>query len=126
MGVEEQKRNPLTIEELKKKYPYLYVNWRRAELPDEYIDWVYEVPNTNGESFISEDGFAYDKKDLRFIDYDIININPRESYLIMDCLSYVLDKMDKEKIDYLYCNYSVEEIAKCAQRFGNMNLKNQW
>ena len=66
MGVEEQKRNPLTIEELKKKYPNLHVNWRRAELPDGYIDWVYEVPNTNTESFLSEDGFAYDKKDLRF------------------------------------------------------------
>lgn len=122
----QEKRNLMTLEDLKNKYPNLHVNWRRAELPDGYIDWVYEVPNTNGESFISEDGFAYDKKDLRFIDYDFIKITPRESYMIMDCLSYAIGKMDKEDIDYLYCNYSVEEIANCAQYFGKMNLKNQW
>ena len=60
------------------------------------------------------------------VDKDTIEITARESYLIMDCLSYVLGKMDKEHIDYLYCNYSVEEIANCVQRFGKMNLKNQW
>ena len=29
----------------------------------------------------------------------------------------------KENIDYLFCNYSKEEIAKIGQRFGNLNLK---
>jgi hypothetical protein len=34
--------------------------------------------------------------------------------------------MNDEKIDYLFCNYSKEEIAKLGQRFGDMNLKNGW
>lgn len=125
MGVEEQKRNPLTIEELKKKYPNLHVNWRRAELPDGYIDWVYEIPEAE-DMFLAEDGAAFERNDLRFIDYDIVNITPRESYMILDCFQFVLNKMDKENIDYLFCNYSKEEIAKLGQRFGNLNLKNQW
>lgn len=54
-----------------------------------------------------------------------ISITPRESYMILDCLKYVLEQMNKEKIDYLYCNYSKEEIIKLGQRFGDMNLKNQ-
>ena len=125
MGVEEQKRNPLTIEELKKKYQNLHVNWRRAELPDGYIDWVYEIPEAE-DMFLTEDGAAFERNDLRFIDYDIVNITPRESYMILDCFQFVLNKMDKENIDYLFCNYSKEEIAKLGQRFGNLNLKNQW
>ena len=125
MGIEEQKRNPLTIEELKKKYPNLHVNWRRAELPDGYIDWVYEIPEAE-DMFLAEDGAAFERNDLRFIDYDIVNITPRESYMILDCFQFVLNKMDKENIDYLFCNYSKEEIAKLGQRFGNLNLKNQW
>ena len=55
-----------------------------------------------------------------------VNITARESYMILDCFNYVLAKMDEEKIDYLYCNYSKEEIAKLGQRFGDMNLKNGW
>ena len=34
--------------------------------------------------------------------------------------------MDKEHIDFLFSNYSKEEISKLGQRFGDMNLKNQW
>ena len=55
-----------------------------------------------------------------------VNITARESYMILDCFNYVLLKMDEEKIDYLFCNYSKEEIAKLGQRFGDMNLKNKW
>jgi len=55
-----------------------------------------------------------------------VNITARESYMILDCFNYVLSKMDEEKIDYLFCNYSREEIIKLAQRFGDMNLKNKW
>ena len=55
-----------------------------------------------------------------------INITPRESYMILDCLQYVLNNMDKEHIDFLFCNYSKEEIAKLGQRFGDINIKNQW
>lgn len=121
----QEKRNPMTLEDLKNKYPNLHVNWRRAELPDGYIDWVYEVPEAE-DMFLTEDGAAFERNDLRFIDYDIVNITPRESYMILDCFQFVLNKMDQENIDYLFCNYSKEEIAKLGQRFGNMNLKNQW
>jgi len=55
-----------------------------------------------------------------------INITPRESYMILDCFQYVLNNMDKEHIDFLFNNYSKEEIAKLGQRFGDMNLKNGW
>ena len=55
-----------------------------------------------------------------------VNITSRESYMILDCFQYVLAKMNEEKIDYLFCNYSREEIIKLAQRFGDMNLKNNW
>ena len=55
-----------------------------------------------------------------------VNITPRESYMILDCLQYALNQMDKEKIDYLFCNYSKDEIAKLGQRFGDINLKNRW
>ena len=55
-----------------------------------------------------------------------VNITPRESYMILDCLQYTLNQMDKEKIDYLFCNYSKDEIAKLGQRFGDINLKNRW
>ena len=54
-----------------------------------------------------------------------ISITPRESYMILDCLQYVLNNMDKEHIDFLFSNYSREEITKLGQRFGDMNLKNQ-
>ena len=46
--------------------------------------------------------------------------------MILDCLQYTLNQMDKEKIDYLFCNYSKDEIAKLGQRFGDINLKNRW
>ena len=55
-----------------------------------------------------------------------VNITARESYMILDCFNYVLNNMDKEHIDFLFCNYSKEEIAKLGQRFGDMNLKNRW
>ena len=125
MGVEEQKRNPLTIEELSKKYPTLKVNWMRAQLPDGYIDWVYEIPETDGIYLAEDDCNTYEKEELKFIDYDFVKITPRESYMIMDAISYALDMLPNHD-EYLYCNYSREELAKCAQRFGNLNLKNQW
>ena len=124
--MEDNIRNQMTLEELHDKYPTLNVNWMRAQLPNGYIDWVYEIPETDGTYLAEDDCGAYERNELRFVDYDFIKITPRESYMIMDCLSYALGKMDKEDIDYLYCNYSVEEITNCAQRFGKINLKNQW
>jgi len=59
-------------------------------------------------------------------EFESVNITPRESYMILDCFQYVLNNMDKEHIDFLFNNYSKEEIAKLGQRFGDINLKNQW
>ena len=59
-------------------------------------------------------------------EFENVKITPRESYMILDCFQFVLNKMDKENIDYLFCNYSKEEIAKLGQRFGDINIKNQW
>lgn len=74
------------------------------------------------EDIISE----YDLDEDYEKESESVNITARESYMILDCFNYVLSKMDEEKIDYLFCNYSKEEIAKLGQRFGNMNLKNGW
>ena len=59
-------------------------------------------------------------------EFENVKITPRESYMILDCFQYVLYKMNEEKIDYLFCNYSKEEIAKFGQKFGDINLKNSW
>ena len=59
-------------------------------------------------------------------DYKMVKITPRESYMILDCFNYVLSKMGEKEIDYLFCNYSKEEISKLKQKFGNLNLKNSW
>lgn len=74
------------------------------------------------EDIISE----YDLDEDYEKESESVNITSRESYMILDCFNYVLSKMDEEKIDYLFSNYSKEEIAKFGQRFGNINLKNQW
>ena len=37
------------------------------------------------DMFLAEDGTTFERNDLRFIDYDIVNITPRESYMILDC-----------------------------------------
>ena len=59
-------------------------------------------------------------------DYEMVKITPRESYMILDCFQKVLNVMNEEDNDYLFCNYSKEEIAKLGQRFGDINFKNQW
>jgi len=74
------------------------------------------------EDIISE----YDLDEYYEKESENVNITSRESYMILDCFQYVLAKMNEEKIDYLFCNYSREEIAKLGQRFSDMNLKNGW
>lgn len=122
--MEDYVRNQLTLEDLQKKYPNLHVNWRRAELPDGYIDWVYELPGTDGMYLAEDDCGAYDKDEIKFVDYDYIKITPRESYMIMDAISYAIDMLPSH--EKLYDNYTRDELKKCAQQFANLNLKNQW
>ena len=59
-------------------------------------------------------------------EFEMVKISPRDSYMILDCFQYVLTHMDIEKLDYLYNNYSKEEIAKLGQQFGDMNIRNGW
>ena len=59
-------------------------------------------------------------------DYEMIKITPRESYMILDCFQKVLSVMNEEDNDYLFCNYSKEEISKLRQKFDDLNLKNSW
>lgn len=122
--MEDYVRNQLTLEDLKKKYPNLHVNWMRAQLPDGYIDWVYELLGTDGMYLAEDDCGAYDKDEIKFVDYDYIKITPRESYMIMDAISYAIDMLPSH--EKLYDNYTLDELKKCAQQFANLNLKNQW
>lgn len=122
--MEDYVRNQLTLEDLQKKYPNLHVNWMRAQLPDGYVDWVYELPGTDGMYLSEDDCGAYDKDEIKFVDYDYIKITPRESYMIMDAISYAIDMLPSH--EKLYDNYTRDELKKCAQQFANLNLKNQW
>ena len=116
-----------------------YINHNHFELGEEDIniykrtardEFEFAISFYNGGTYeleIYED--IIDKFDLDE-DYEKesenVKITPRESYMILDCFQYVLSKMNEEKIDYLFCNYSKEEIAKLGQRFGDINLKNKW
>lgn len=116
-----------------------YIDHKHFELGEEDIN-VYKRTARNEFEFVISfyNGGTYELEVYEdFVDkYDLdedyekesesVNITARESYMILDCFQYVLSKMDEEKIDYLFCNYSKEEIAKLGQRFGNMNLKNGW
>ena len=85
----------------------------------------YYNGGTCEEEILSEEISKLDKEPYE-VEFEMINIGPRESYMILDCFQYVLSKMNEEKIDYLFNNYSKEEIAKFSQQFGDMNLKNGW
>lgn len=116
-----------------------YINHEHFSLDDGDIDIHKRISNDEFEFAISfYNGGACEREIYEDIisKYDLdegcekesenVNITARESYMILDCFQYVLSKMNDEKIDYLFCNYSKEEIAKLGQRFGNMNLKNGW
>lgn len=59
-------------------------------------------------------------------EFEMVKISPRESYMILDMASFVLGQLLTKGEDYLYCNYSKQEIAELGQRFGDLNLKNSW
>lgn len=66
------------------------------------------------------------EKEPHEVESEIVKISPRESYMILDVFQYALMKMNDDNLDYLFNNYSREEMAKFGQQFGNMNLKNGW
>ena len=116
-----------------------YIDHKHFELGEEDIniykrtardEFEFAISFYNGGTYeleIYEDIIdKYDLDEDYEVESELIEITPRESYMILDCFQFVLNKMDKENIDYLFCNYSKEEIAKLGQRFGNLNLKNQW
>ncbi len=116
-----------------------YINHEHRDLDDGDIDihnrvskdeFEFAISFYNGGTYeleIYEDIISkYDLDEDYEKESESVNITPRESYMILDCLQYTLNQMDKEKIDYLFCNYSKDEISKLGQRFGDINLKNQW
>lgn len=90
----------------------------------EFLCGFYNGGTWFGE-ILSEEISRLDKEEWNS-DEDTIKITSRESYLIMDCLDYALHQMCKENIDYLWHNYTKDEISECAKRFGGLNLKNGW
>ena len=116
-----------------------YLEHEHFELGEEDIDFHKRVSKDEFEFAISfynggcceqeiyEDIISEFDLDTEYEnDYEMVKITPRESYMILDCFQKVLSVMDEEDNDYLFCNYSKEEIAKLGQRFGDINLKNQW
>ena len=102
-----------------------YANVKRIGKDDYEFTLIFYNGSTCEEEILSEkisklEKEPYDK------DFEMVKISPRESYMILDCFQYVLMHMNQEKLDYLYCNYSREEITKLGQKFGDMNLKNGW
>lgn len=92
-------------------------------------EYEFELSFYNGgtceDEILSEEISKLEKEPYE-VKSEMVEIGPRESYMILDCFQYVLMNMEKEKLDYLFSNYSKEEIAKFGQKFGDMNLKNGW
>lgn len=116
-----------------------YINHEHRDLDDGDIDIHNRVSKDEFEFAISFfNGGTYELEIYEDIinEFDLdedyekesesVNITPRESYMILDCFNYVLSKMGEEKNDYLFCNYSKEDIVKLGQKFGDLNLKNSW
>lgn len=93
---------------------------------DEYeFELSFYNGGTDEEEILSEKISKLDKEPYE-VESEIVKISHRESCIILDCFQYVLMHMDIEKLDYLFCNYSKEEIAKFGQKFVDMNIKNDW
>lgn len=92
-------------------------------------EYEFELSFYNGgtceEEILSNEISKLEKKPYK-VESEMIKISPHESYMILDVFQYVLAKMNEENIDYLFCNYSKEEMSKFVQQFGDMNLKNNW
>ena len=90
-----------------------------------YIQYNFYNDGTYKEEILSEEISKLEKEPYK-VESEMVKIGPRESYMILDVFQYALMKMKEENIDYLFCNYSKEEMAKFGQQFGDMNLKNGW
>ena len=92
-------------------------------------EYEFELSFYNGgtceDEILSEEISKLEKEPYE-VESEMVKISPRESYMILDGFQYVLMHMQLEKLDYLFCNYSREEIIKLAQRFGDINVKNNW
>ena len=92
-------------------------------------EYEFELSFYNGgtceEEILSEE-ISKLEKELYEVESEMVKISPHESYMILDVFQYALMKMNEENLDYLFNNYSKEEIAQFGQKFGDMNLKNNW
>ena len=93
---------------------------------DEYeFELSFYNGGTSEDEILSKEISKLEKEPYE-VESEMIKIGPRESHMILDCVQYVLIHMGIEKLDYLFANYSKEEIAEFGQKFGDMNIKNNW
>ena len=100
-------------------------NVRRTNRDEYEFELSFYNGGTCEEEILSEEISKLEKEPYE-VESEMVKIGPRESYMILDVFQYALMKMKEENIDYLFCNYSKEEMAKFGQQFGDMNLKNGW
>ena len=115
-----------------------YVNHKECDMSDIDIcevrrtgrdEYEFELSFYNGgtseDEILSEEISKLEKEPYE-VESEMIKIGPRESNMILDCFQYVLIHMNIEKLDYLFGNYSKEEITKLGLKFEDINLKNNW
>lgn len=90
----------------------------------EFLCGFYNGGTWLGE-ILSEEISKLDKEEWN-INEDDIKINSEESQLIVDCLDFVLTKMDDEEIDYLYAEHSKNDVGNVLEKFKNIIKKNNW
>ena len=92
-------------------------------------EYEFELSFYNGgtcETEILSEEISKLEKEPYKVESEIIKISPHESNMILNCFQYVLIHMNIEKLDYLFGNYSKEEITKLGLKFEDINLKNNW
>ena len=100
-------------------------NVRRTGKDEYEFELSFYNGGTSETEILSEEISKLEKEPYE-VESEIVKISPRESHMILDCFQYVLIHMNIEKLDYLFGNYSKEEITKFGLKFGDINIKNNW
>lgn len=102
-----------------------YVDVKRIGKDDYEFTLMFYNGGTCENEILSEEISKLEKEPWN-PNEDKITISARESYMILDICNKILELMNNNGEDYLYCNYSRKEIADLGQRFSDLNLKNNW
>ena len=97
-------------------------NVRRTEKDEYEFELSFYNGGTCEEEILSEEISKLEKEPYK-VESKTIKIGSRESKMISDVFQYALMKMNKDNLDYLFSNYSKEEIYKFGKQFEDMNLK---